>query len=620
MPKPGSTTARGYGADHKAVREHWRPTVEAGYAMCHATRCLEDEDGRGRAIPPGARWDLGHTEDRSAWTGPEHQRCNRADGGRRRTTAAGSLETRGPATPALAISLSGDGSEQLAAILAERGDPMAAMAQPWMVDLREIPDDASPPLAMSGPHPRAVCSYAWSGCTHLDGTLDTMAWLKRELKLKPRWWQSLAIRRQLEHDDAGDLVWRELVETGPRRIGKSTRLRGVALWRIDSADLIGETQLAMLVSKDLAVGKEIHRGAWRWAENRDPKWKVIRLGGAQEVEKPSDESRWLLRADTAVYGYDVGYGQVDESWAVDPTSITDGLEPAMLERLWPQLHLTSTAHVRASSLMRRRLIAALRDADPNVLLLFWGAPPGADLEDPETWRAASPHWTEQRRELIERKYLAAKAGEADPEVDDPDPVRGWAAQYLNVWPLLLTSSAAAGIFPRWGILGSDAPAKRKPAALGIAANLSGTHLTLAAASGGKRRHLKVVMRVPFEEHARLVKKAAKLQERHGCPIALDEKGPAATLVGDIEDAGANVDVYGLTEFIQACADTKKAVTDGTVWHSNDPLLNDNVRDATWRTVGDRQVFGRKGGDIDALEAVAWANYAADRSDPLDNIW
>jgi hypothetical protein len=499
---------------------------------------------------------------------------------------------------------------QLAALLAERGDPLAAMAQPWMVDLREIPDDASPPLAMSGPHPRAVGSYG----------PECIAWLKRELKITLRWWQALAITRQLEHDEAGDLVWREIVESGPRRIGKSTRLRGVALWRIDNAERIGETQLVMLVSKDLAVGKEIHRGAWRWAENRDPKWKVIRLGGAQEVEKPSDESRWLLRADTAVYGYDVGYGQVDESWAVDPTSITDGLEPAMLERLWPQLHLTSTAHVRASSLMRRRLIAALRDADPNVLLLFWGAPPGADLEDPETWRAASPHWTEQRRELIERKYLAAKAGEADPEVDDPDPVRGWAAQYLNVWPLLLTSSAAAGIFPRWGILGSDAPAKRKPAALGIAANLSGTHLTLAAASGGKRRHLKVVMRVPFEEHARLVKKAAKLQERHGCPIALDEKGPAATLVGDIEDAGANVDVYGLTEFIQACADTKKAVTDGTVWHSNDPLLNDNVRDATWRTVGDRQVFGRKGGDIDALEAVAWANYAADRSDPLDNIW
>lgn len=500
----------------------------------------------------------------------------------------------------------------LTAILAERSDPLAAMSQPWMEFLREIPDDASPPLAMSGPHPRAVGSYG----------PECIEWLRRELKITLRWWQALAITRQLEHDEAGDLVWREIVETGPRRIGKSTRLRGVALWRIDNAERIGETQLVMLVSKDLAVGKEIHRGAWRWAENRDPKWKVIRLGGAQEVEKPSDESRWLLRADTAVYGYDVGYGQVDESWAVDPTSITDGLEPAMLERLWPQLHLTSTAHVRASSLMRRRLVAALRDADPNVLILFWGARPGADLEDPATWRDASPHWTEQRRELIERKYLAAKAGEADPEIDDPDPIRGWAAQYLNVWPLLISSGGTSGILPRWPLIGSDAPAKRKPVALGIAANLAGTHVTLGAASGGKCRHLRVVMRVPFAEQDKLIAKAARLQDKHGCLIALDEKGPATTLVGALEDAGANVDVYGLTEFIQACADTKKAVSDGKVWHSNDPLLNDQVRDASWRKVGDRLVFGRGSGDIDALEAVTWASYAAEVNayDVLDSIY
>jgi hypothetical protein len=201
----------------------------------------------------------------------------------------------------------------------------------------------------------------------------------------------------------------------------------------------------MLVSKDLAVGKEIHRGSWRWAETKG--WKVIRLNGGQEVEAPG-ESRWLLRADTAVYGYDVGYGQVDESWGVDPQSITDGLEPALLERLWPQLHLTSTAHVKATSLMRRRLVGALRDASPeDVLLLMWGRTPGADLADEATWRAASPHWTEDRRALIARKYAAALAGQDEPEFDDPDPVRGWAAQYLNDWPLLLGDQGS--IFPNW---------------------------------------------------------------------------------------------------------------------------------------------------------------------------
>jgi hypothetical protein len=66
----------GYNSQHKALRDHWKPTVDAGQAWCHATRCLMPT----RWIPPGTPWDLGHTPDRSGWTGPEHSRCNRSAG------------------------------------------------------------------------------------------------------------------------------------------------------------------------------------------------------------------------------------------------------------------------------------------------------------------------------------------------------------------------------------------------------------------------------------------------------------------------------------------------------------------------------------------------------------
>ena len=33
--------------------------------------------------------------------------------------------------------------------------------------------------------------------------------------------------------------------------------------------------------------------------------------------------------------------------------------------------------------------------------------PGADAGDPETWRAASPHWTDARGKMIASKYKAA---------------------------------------------------------------------------------------------------------------------------------------------------------------------------------------------------------------------
>lgn len=65
---------RGYDAAHRAERKRWLPIVQAGGVLC--SRC-------GHRIQPGSDWDLGHTDDRTAWTGPEHAACNRADGARR---------------------------------------------------------------------------------------------------------------------------------------------------------------------------------------------------------------------------------------------------------------------------------------------------------------------------------------------------------------------------------------------------------------------------------------------------------------------------------------------------------------------------------------------------------
>jgi hypothetical protein len=483
-------------------------------------------------------------------------------------------------------------TDGLAGLLAARGEPMAAChSLDWLAGFVDIPEDAAPPLAMSPPHPRAVGSYG----------AECIAWAKRELGITLRWWQALAVTRQLEFDSDGALVWREIVESGPRRIGKSVRLRVVALWRIAHADRIGETQLAMLVSKDLAVGKEIHRGAWRWAESKD--WKVTRLNGGQEVEAPG-ENRWLLRADTAVYGYDVGYGQVDESWGVDPQSITDGLEPALLERLWAQLHLTSTAHVKATSLMRRRLLAALRNADQDVLLLLWGAPPDMDVAEEATWKAASPHWSKDRRDLIARKYAAALAGQDEPEFDDPDPVRGWAAQYLNVWPLLTSTSPS--ILPNWHHLktSTDAP---PPAALGVAADLDQTWLSLGASSeSDDRAHLGSVIRKRITERGLFCSEVARIQSARGIPVLIDRKGPASFLIQDLEDAGVALTEVGLDEFVQASADLASAVELGAVEHGDYDDLNAAVESAGWRKVGDRRVFARKDADISMLEAVALA--------------
>ena len=70
-----STIERGYGREHKQMREKVKRIVNAGRATC--SRC-------GGWIPPGSAWDLDHHPNRLGWLGPSHRSCNAAAPRRRR--------------------------------------------------------------------------------------------------------------------------------------------------------------------------------------------------------------------------------------------------------------------------------------------------------------------------------------------------------------------------------------------------------------------------------------------------------------------------------------------------------------------------------------------------------
>jgi hypothetical protein len=337
---------------------------------------------------------------------------------------------------------------------------------------------------MTPPPAGAVGSYALDCPCGCGGAI---AWIERELKIRLRWWQRLAITRQLEYRAEGTLVHRTVIESCPRRAGKSVRIRGLALWRLAHATLLGEVQTVVHTGSDVAICREIQRGAWRWAEATWGSKSVAKANGKESVESP-DGDRWLVRAQDAVYGYDVGFGIVDEAWNVKPDTVSEGLEPATLERCNPQLHLTSTAHRRATSLMRSHLVAAFTVEEPETLLLVWAAPHGSDPADPEVWRAASPHWSEDRRKLITAKYEKAAAGQIDPEADDLDPIAGFAAQYLNVWRLSETRAERGTPVIEdleWGrLIAPDVPLAA-PDAAAVESWFGVASLTLAWDLGGK---------------------------------------------------------------------------------------------------------------------------------------
>jgi hypothetical protein len=277
---------------------------------------------------------------------------------------------------------------------------------------------------MTGPHPDAVGSYG----------PEAVRWLTDVAEIRPRWWQSLVLARQLEHDGDGRLVWLDVLVSTSRQSGKSTFLRATSTWRLHQAGTFGEAQTILHTGKDLPVCKEVQLPAMAWALARE--YPCRQQNGNEQITDPRSGSRWIIRGKGSVYGYPGSLVLVDEAWGVAPEVVDDGLEPTMAERESPQLLLASTAHRRATVLYPTRRHAALAElADPvTSLIMEWSAPRGQDMDDPAGWRAASPHWSAGRERLLQARLRRVHQGETlDPDEDDP--AQSFLAQYLNVWPV-----------------------------------------------------------------------------------------------------------------------------------------------------------------------------------------
>jgi hypothetical protein len=303
--------------------------------------------------------------------------------------------------------------------------PRECFDVPWLADLLDVPDDATWPRLMTAPHPDAVGSYgelveAYSAAFH-----------GRPL----RWWQRLAARRLLEHDAAGHLVWGAAVLTVARQVGKSYLLGDLCAWRLHSGDLFGCPQTVVSTGKDLAVVKEMQRPHMVAAKRDRSRYHPREVNGQEEIELLADSSRWMLRAKEAVYGLSVSLATVDEAWKVLASIVDDGIEPTTVEADDAQILLVSTAHRRATALMvgrRASALAHLGDGE-GPLLLEWSAPPGAELDDRDGWRMASPYWSHKRDKHVEKRLQGALSGESD-DVDEPDPIVSFRTQWLNQWP------------------------------------------------------------------------------------------------------------------------------------------------------------------------------------------
>jgi hypothetical protein len=144
-------------------------------------------------------------------------------------------------------------------------------------------------------------------------------------------------------------------------------------------------------------------------------------------------------------------------------------------------------------------------------------------------------------------------------------------------------------------------------ALGVAVSFDLTRSAIVAAgSDADRVPVKPLQHGPGT--AWVVPRLVELQRDHGGTVVVDGRGPAASLIPDMEAAGLTVHVASTVDVLDSCAQMYALVREGKLSHAKYPELEVALKGASTRPVGDRWAWGRKtsSADISPLEAASLA--------------
>lgn len=279
----------------------------------------------------------------------------------------------------------------------------------------------------------------------------------------------------------------------------------------------------------------------------------------------------------------------------------------------------------------QRYLARTPEPDGGLAFLEWSCRDDlertrAAMSDPELWAQANPALGIR----ITREFVAAelrtmgaiefareRLGVSDYPPDEEDE-GGWEVISEADWVKL----AVEGEAPRPGTEG----ARRPVFAIDMKPDRSKTAIVAVFRDEAGALVVEVINHA--QGSAWVVPRAVELDGRYeAVAFAVDKRGPAASLIKPLTDAGVRVhametgqvaDAYG--RFLDAVTDTRDLV------HLDDEPLNEAVKGAGTRPLGDRKTWDRRG-DADICPLVAATNgvgahleLAGEGGDPMDNIW
>lgn len=282
------------------------------------------------------------------------------------------------------------------------------------------------------------------------------------------------------------------------------------------------------------------------------------------------------------------------------------LFPTMSARPNPQVRYGSSAGLAESELLRGLRDRGRRGGDPSLIYVEWSSErggcaaedcsheidvEGCALDDRAKIQQANPAVGKR----ISWDYIAAERRALPPAE--------FARERLGWWdePALVDR-----ILPVWDDRRVDAPAE-DPAAFGLDMTWDREWASIGWATASY---------VDLHEHRKgsgwVVEQCKALQARYpSAPVWTDPKGPAASLIQPLRDAGVRVEEVSGDEYRRACGAFHDAVTQGSLGHSDHPALDAAVAGAQVSGGSGGWVWDRKrGAVISPLVAVTHALYGA----------
>lgn len=413
-------------------------------------------------------------------------------------------------------------------------------------------------------------------------------------------------------------------------LGKGVLLkRPTQIWTAhrDSATDEAFREFEVLIERSAELSKRVRR--------------VLHGKGDKQIEFTTG-ARIVFRARTSKGGQAISADDInlDELFAVEPQHVGSFM-PTMSTRPNAQIsQLSSPPH--AASAVQRAVMARGRAAalglaeEPRMVYAEWtvlrmvghaqggrplfGPPacqvpdcdhalerPGCICDDPALVKLANPSLERSAPPSISWEYVQSER-RAMAEIIDM-----FLRERMGIGET--PAGANRAIHPDlWESRKSLTP-EPEPTGLGVAIDLDRTWASIGAVGGN---YLGAVRRDRLGPW--LLEETKRIALDRGLSVGIDARGPAASLIQPLKDAGVGVVECTTEDYIIATADLYDGLVEGRYMHGDHDDLNAAVAVAGWRNIGDRRVWARAGGDITMLEADTLALRAAAQSTEVWEMW